>query len=80
MGPARKGPDVTTYAGRCAERLRALRDKTGLTVEALAEAVGRKTGTIYNWESGVSQPPLDALPALAEAFRLKSPRGVLAEK
>ena len=80
MGPARKGPDVTTYAGRCAERLRALRDKTGLTVEALAEAVGRKTRTLYNWESGATAPSLDDLPRLAEAFGLKSPRAVLAEK
>ena len=79
MGPARKQPDTKTYSGRCAVRLRELREKRHMTVEAVAIAVGRPAKTIYNWEAGISEPPRDALPLLAKIFGL-TPRGVLAEK
>ncbi len=47
-------------------------------VDRLRE-VGLKTTvpTYYRWEQGTTEPPMDALPFLATAFGLKSPRMVL---
>lgn len=80
MGPARKAPDTSTYSGRFAVRLRALREKAGLSVEEVAEAVGVKPITVYGWEQGRSAPHIDALPAIAEVFNYKRARDVLPEK
>ena len=80
MGPARKEPDTSKYSGRCAKRLRQLRERAGLTVEQLAEMLGVSYRTVYHWESGRSDVKLDYLPTLAEIFGLKPPRYVLADK
>ncbi len=79
MAPAAKDPDSTTYSGRFAQRLRALREKKGLTGQQLVQhlnAAGLNIGqtTYYNWESGRSEPPLDALPVLAKLLGLSGPR------
>ena len=71
MNPVRKEPDLTTYAGRFAERLRKLREKKKLSVEELAEASGISRTTLYNWEQGRSQPLIGQLPQLADALGLK---------
>jgi transcriptional regulator with XRE-family HTH domain len=68
MTPARKEPDKETYSGRFAVRLRALRDKTGMSADEFAEKHGFARTTYYGWEIGVSVPSLDVFPQLAEAF------------
>ena len=68
MSPARKEPDTSTYSGRFAVRLRALREKAGMTVEEVADATGIPFKTYYNWEASRSLPSIDKLPDIAEVF------------
>ena len=82
MSPAAKEPDQSTYGGRFAARLRTLREKAGLTIDQFIEKVaqsGYKVGksTAYHWESGRTDPPLDAFPAIATALGLKTVRRLL---
>ena len=65
---ARKEPDLTTYSGRFAARIRALRDKTGMSADEFAETHGFARATWYNWESGIRTPALEELPKIAKAF------------
>jgi len=71
MNPTRKPPSTDTYSGRFAERLRKLREKAGLTVDEVVETTGFPRNTLYNWEAGKRQPPLDAYPILAKALGIK---------
>ena len=80
MGPKRIEPNRETYSGRCAIRLRKLRERAGLTIPAAAEKIGVSTKQLYNWESSTYEPKLDVLPAMAKAYGIKSPRFILAEK
>jgi transcriptional regulator with XRE-family HTH domain len=64
----RKEVDTSTYSGRFAIRLRALRDKTGMSADEFAEKHGFARTTYYGWEIGTSVPPLDSFPKLAEAL------------
>jgi transcriptional regulator with XRE-family HTH domain len=55
---------------RLGEKLRAIREHKGWTLDQMAKAVG-KTGTsrrtrVYEWEKGVRQPDLLALMAYAQ--------------
>ncbi|GAB5407360.1 MAG: hypothetical protein Aurels2KO_55910 [Aureliella sp.] len=82
MSPAAKEPDQSTYSGRFAARLRMLREKAGLTGVQAAIAVSEagfpvKQTTYYNWESGHTEPPLDAFASLAVVLKQKSPRSLL---
>ena len=79
MSPARKEPDTSTYSGRFAVRLRALREKAGLTVEDLVEKTGITKSTLYYWESGVFTPTVEQIEILANALQIK-PRLILPEK
>lgn len=70
-----KQVDESTYSGRLAVRIRALRNEAGMDVDTLAKAVTKKgykvgTSTLYHWENGTLQPQLDALPALAKALKV----------
>lgn len=82
MNPAKKAPDQTTYSGRFAARLRMLREKAGLSVDEAVSKIA-KAGfettrkSIYNWESGIRQPPIDALPSMASAYKLRQVRSIL---
>ena len=73
--PAKKDVDQSTYRGRFAARLFLLR--AGRDVERIIAGIERagfdKCGksTYYSWESGRTEPPLDALPALAKALGVK---------
>jgi len=71
MSRSRKNIDTSTYEGRFAERLRSLRDKAKLSVPELAERTGIPRTTLFNWESGLSEPSLKHYPVLAEAFGIK---------
>ena len=64
----RKAVDTSDYAGRFAVRLRALRDKTGMSADEFAATHGFARTTFYNWESGIKSPPLNKLPEIAKAF------------
>lgn len=82
MNPARKPADETTYSGRFAARLRALREKTGMTGQEAARAVKAcgyecSERSFYSWESGDRSPPLDAFPAIATALKVKRIRDLL---
>ena len=85
MTPKRKEPDLSTYSGRVAARLRMLRDRAGLSVEEVAAQLTELSKTeidrfrIYKWESGIASPPYDFLPYLARIFGV-SVRGLLPPK
>ena len=66
--PARKDPDTRMYSGRFAARLRALREKAGLSIEDLVAATGITQRTLYSYEAGERMPHVDAYPKLAEAL------------
>ncbi len=53
-----------------AERLSSLRKEKGLTQQALADALGLHITQIKRYESGTSQPSLDALKKLAKTLRI----------
>ena len=51
--------------------LRLLRTRARMPAVRVAQTVGVRPATVYNWESGRARLPVDHLPALAEAFRLE---------
>lgn len=53
-----------------AENIRALRAQRGMSQAELAERIGRKRSAVGNYESGVREPDLDTLRALAEALNV----------
>jgi DNA-binding XRE family transcriptional regulator len=75
-------PDPSTYLGRVAKRLKKLREQVDMDTEKAAEAITRagyevSAGTVYRWERGDTQPHVEAIPAIAKAYRLSSSRLVL---
>lgn len=75
--PAKKPVETDTYSGRFAVRLHSLR--AGRDVDRIVSAIKRagfdrcSKATYYNWEGGVYDPPIDALPALAKALGVSVP-------
>jgi len=73
VGRRKREPDLTTYAGRVAARLRSLREEKGWTVEELVKRL-QKAGlaveapTLYQWENGHRSVALEHVPALAAVF------------
>ena len=85
MSPAQKKTDESTYSGRFAARLRMLREKAGMTVDEVVEAMnaagyGTARRSIYNWEQAKTSPPLNAFPPLARVLGLKGVRSLLPEE
>lgn len=80
MGPARKEPDLDLYSGRCAVRLRKLRERTGLSADEVAKIMGVNKSSVYHWETGHAFPKVEQLPLLAKTLNCKSPRYLFAEK
>ena len=72
--PARIPPDKS-YRGRVSRVWIDLRN--GREVEKIVAAIKRagyervSIGTYYNWESGKTDPPICALPAIAKALGVK---------
>jgi len=60
--------DTSTYSGRFAVRLRALREKSGMSVPELSRKTVIPKLTLYRWEQADRDPPLNALPILAKAL------------
>lgn len=50
------------------DRIRDLRKRKGLTLQALADAIGRSVGFVSQLERGLSQPAVDDLYAMSEAL------------
>ena len=72
MARPRREIDTNTYSGRFAARLRALRDKAGLSVPELSELSGMPESTLKNWECGRRSAIHEEFPALAEALGVKT--------
>ena len=53
-----------------AENLYALRRKSGLSQEQLAEKIGVSRQAVSKWEGGQSTPELEKLKALSECFQV----------
>ncbi|WP_418253844.1 helix-turn-helix domain-containing protein [Gemmiger formicilis] len=45
-----------------------LREKAGITVKQVMEALGVSDATVYFWETGVNNPKASKLPALAKLY------------
>lgn len=86
MTPARKEPDLGTYVGRVAARIRKLREKARMSVEEFAGRVSKEAGTTisistaYGWENGNNTPNLKMLPAIASALGVRKARNVLPDE
>ncbi len=52
------------------DRLARLRQATGLTQREVARALGIKSPSVAQWESGRSRPDLERLPALARLYKV----------
>jgi transcriptional regulator with XRE-family HTH domain len=81
MTPKRKEPDMSTYSGRLAARLRYLRERAGLSVKQTVKQINARGYPIteiayYAWEIGTRQVNLNAIPALAATFGLKTCQGL----
>ncbi|MCI0537694.1 MAG: helix-turn-helix domain-containing protein [Verrucomicrobiales bacterium] len=76
-----RGPDESTYLGRLAARLKALRLKCGYDHKQAAAAITKagwsvSVPTIYKWEQGRAFPHYIALPYIAKAYGVE-PRAIL---
>lgn len=76
--------DESTYAGRFAARLRTFRIDSKLSGVELAKLITENGYRIayrsyMDWESGVSSPPIAALPCIAISFGI-SVRKLMPEK
>ena len=84
MGRRKVTPDLKTFSGRTAARLRELREARGKTVDEMCDALAAvgypvPVSTYYEYENGRTKVNLDALPYLAEVLG-RSPRTVLPEE
>ena len=68
MARPRKAVDTSTYTGRFAERLKMLREKTGMSVDELAEKSGVSRTTLFSWESTKRSPVNEELLQVADAL------------
>lgn len=53
------------------DRLRALREKRGLSIAELGRAAGLGRGTVGKWERGAGAPQVDALASVASALGVR---------
>lgn len=72
VGRRRVEPDLSTYAGRLAARIRELREAKNLKVHELADKLGVSAARIYAYESGEREIPTDLYPPLAKALGCKT--------
>lgn len=77
VGRKKNAVDRKTYSGRVAIRIRDARERAGLDVPTVAKAMTRagyeiSPSTLYGWENGTRQPPLDAMPFLARALKVNA--------
>lgn len=63
-----------------ATRIAGIRKQKGLTQQALADAIGLHVTQVKRYESGSSQPSLEALKKIAKTFRVTTDSLVFDEK
>lgn len=73
VGRSRNEPDLSTFEGRFAARLRQLRDRKKWLVDDVCNALAERghdiqPSTVFGWEGGRRQPKLTLLPVLAEIY------------
>jgi transcriptional regulator with XRE-family HTH domain len=68
MARPRKEVDTSTYAGRFAVQIKAIREKRKLSIKDVSEQSGIPVTTIYEWEQGSASPTLERLPVIAQVF------------
>ena len=73
----RKEVDESTYSGRFAIRLKALRMKAKLTLEEASEQIGISVTAIYNWEAGRKRPDIEKFPKISEVYKVKKTKDLL---
>lgn len=71
VGRRRIEPDLSTYSGRLAARVRELREAKGWSIKRLADKAGIPVPTLYGYENGGRDIPPDAYPRLAKALGCK---------
>lgn len=59
---------------RVGKELRMYRLKLKLTQQALAKKLGYTPQFITNWERGISNPPIKAIPKLCRTLKIKKER------
>ena len=80
VGRRRVEPNLKTYSGRLAARVRELRDQHGIEAVDLAAKVGVELHSIYAYETGRRAIPTDLLPKLAKALKCESVADLLPPK
>ncbi len=55
-----------------AQKLKQLRDRAGMSQEALARAAGMSVGNVHNYEQGIREPRWRAVVQLARALGVDS--------
>ena len=73
MGRKPKEPDLTTYRGRAANRLRELRAKKYRHQDDFVNALALRgvtitKATLSGWETGYRTPAIELLPVIADAL------------
>lgn len=68
MSKTRTPVDASTYSGKVAVRVRALREAKKWPVDRLADKLGISPKTLYCYEAGTRGIPVDLFPALAKAL------------
>ncbi len=79
MGRKPSEPQLDSFAGRFAARIRELREKRGKDPEQIAEMLGVAVTTYRGWENGSRVPSIAIFPELAESLGV-SVRSLLPEK
>ncbi len=70
MTRAKREPDLSTYSGRFAARLRELREKAKLSQAEAADRLGVKQNTVSRWETGVATPSVDLYSQIATVYNV----------
>lgn len=60
--------NLDTYTGRLGAAIKARRQRRRMTADEFAAAVPTSLATVYGWESGRKQVPVNLLPAIARAL------------
>ena len=67
---ARTAPCIINCSMRIGDRIKAAREATGLSQEALAKAVGRSQSAVAEWETNESAPRRDIIGNLADTLKV----------
>jgi transcriptional regulator with XRE-family HTH domain len=54
------------------KRIRAMRERIGMSQKAFADRIGAKNTTVSNWEKGLTRPDVDTLVSICAALECSS--------